>query len=415
MKETVAAGSRERLWSKEFILICSITMMIRVCNQMLNTALPLYVLDLGFSKSLAGLTATFFTIAALVTRPFFGTLVDSRGRKKFLLFGTILYAVSVSSFGFVSSVPLIYLLRVLGGIGLSSHGVALSTMCTDVLPESRMAEGLGYYGLTTTLGLAIGSPITLALTGSVGYQVCFIAIFAVSMIAVFLCFPIRYEKRNMQILIEKEKEESAIRPETPEEEEKLAPWEKLFERHALLPSAIIICTSFAYSGLSTFIPAFANEMGIANIGIFFTVSAISLGGSRLVIGRLVSRFGNNKMLVASLGVMLVMNLLIPFAAGLPMLLVISFFYGFGQGVVLPILNTKAIVHTPVNRRGSANATFYMAMDLGTGAGAALLGVMADFTGIRWIYFLSAVICLVGLMLHFYSVKYDKRHEISWDA
>ena len=70
--------------------------------------------------------------------------------------------------------------------------------------------------------------------------------------------------------------------------------------------------------------------------------------------------------------MLAMNILICFSVNLPMLLVASFFYGFGQGVVLPILNTKAIVHTPASRRGCANATFYMAMDLGTGAGAALL-------------------------------------------
>ena len=410
MKTKGAAA--DRLWTRDFILICSITMMIRVCNQMLNTALPLYVLDLGYNKSLAGLTATFFTIAALVTRPFFGTLVDSKGRKKFLLFGTILYAVSVSCFGLVASVPLIYILRILGGIGLASHGVALSTMCTDVLPESRMAEGLGYYGLTTTLGLAIASPITLALTGSVGYEICFAVIFFASLVAVFLCFPINYEKKNMQILIDQERQ--GVSDQSPQTELALAPWEKLFERHALLPSAIIICTSFAYSGLSTFIPTFAKEMGIENIGIFFTVSAVSLGGSRLIIGRLGSRFGNNTMLLASLAVMLAMNILICFSVNLPMLLVASFFYGFGQGVVLPILNTKAIVHTPASRRGCANAPVYMAMDLGTGAGAALLGIAADIVGIRWIYLLSALICLIGIGIHFYSVKYDRKKHIVWD-
>ena len=77
----------------------------------------------------------------------------------------------------------------------------------------------------------------------------------------------------------------------------------------------------------------------------------------------------------------------------------------------PLLNAMAVVNAPSERRGSANATFLMFMDLGIGVGSFVWGLTIDLIGIRWLYLLCSGCAFVSLIINqlpVFSKLYSKQ-------
>ena len=100
-----------------------------------------------------------YTVAALVFRPFSGYVVDSFSRKKVLM---VCFAVFfVFFFGYIAAGTLLMfaIVRTLHGAPFGAVTVANSTVAIDVLPASRRNEGIGYYGLSNNLAMAVAPPL----------------------------------------------------------------------------------------------------------------------------------------------------------------------------------------------------------------------------------------------------------------
>lgn len=387
---------RDKLLGRDFIVICAVSVFVRVATQMQSTAIPLYIQAFGFSKAAAGLNATLYSLTALVFRPVMGVLIDRRGRRNMLLFSSGLFAASVLCFGAVgrvSSLALIYAMQIICGAAFSASSVSMTTICTDVIPQSRMTEGLGYFGLSSTLSTAIAPAIVLAVIAGSGYGTNFWIIVALLIISFFAGTLIQYEK-NLK---------PQRRTEEPFEKEfqhKPAWWENIVERNSLLPSGVMMLCCFAYASILTFLPTFAAAFSIADIGLTFTLLAIGQALVRLFIGKATERLGNTRCLYFSFLLTFTGFFGVFFARNPIVLALLGFSAGAGFGALNTILNTFAVVGAPQARRGAANATFYMFMDVGIGLGSALWGVVADALGVEWIYLFSAFFVAVAAVFVF---------------
>ncbi|MCD8010179.1 MAG: MFS transporter [Lachnospiraceae bacterium] len=387
---------KQRLWTRDFLIVCVVATLLRICMQFKSSVLPLYVVELGFSKSAAGLTTTAYTLAALVFRPVVGNLIDTQGRKRLLIVGATLVAVTMFPFCFLTALPCMYALQIVSGIGFSIQSVSLSTMTTDLVPEKRLTEGLGYYGLTSTISQAVGPALALWMAGVVGYGIDFAAGGCFCLLALALMPLIRYEKRRIQELQQRAAEaEKTSEPQT--EERPARWWHRIVEPTALIPSLLMVGVSFASSSVTTFLATYGSEKGIENIGLFFTVQAAGLAVSRAFAGKLTTRFGSKRCLMWGLVGMMVAFVGIRLSPGIYPLLIIGVVYAMGVGLAMVVLNAAAVLNTPAHRRGAANATFYLAQDGGLGLGAALFGVAADAAGTGVIYLLAAILCGVVLL------------------
>ena len=114
---------------------------------------------------------TVFTISALVLRPVCGNLIDRYGRKSMLLLGILVFSISTAPVGLSQNLYFIYILQVFSGLSFSIQTVALTTIVTDLVPESRLTEGLGYFGLTASITQAIGPSLAAWSEGLAGYNV----------------------------------------------------------------------------------------------------------------------------------------------------------------------------------------------------------------------------------------------------
>ncbi|WP_434310657.1 MFS transporter [Hominifimenecus sp. rT4P-3] len=388
---------KEALWTRDFLTVCLVATLLRICMQFKSSILPLYVVELGFSKSAAGLTTTAYTMAALFFRPVVGNAIDRLGRKRMLIMGASLVCVTMFPFAFLRALPLMYLLQIVSGIGFSIQSVALSTMTTDLVPEKRLTEGLGYYGLTSTISQAIGPAIALWMAGSFGYNVDFLTAGGICILALAAATLIRYEKKRFQKL--KAAPETRKAKEVPRKW-----WHKIIEPTALVPGLLMMGISFASASVMTFLAAYGQEKGIEGIGAFFTAQAVGLAISRVFAGKIVDVIGKRKSLVSGIACMAAAFLGIHVAKSLAVMLVVAIVYAIGFGLATVVLNTIAVLQTPSHRRGAANATFYLAQDGGIGLGAALFGYIADGIGLLNIYLCAAGICLAVLFFVFPAVR-----------
>lgn len=354
-------ASEGQIWNKTFFLILVVSFLMFLSMYMLLPTLPLYALTIGGNATVAGTIVGVFTLSAVLVRPWFGNLLDLRGRKVILIIGAGIFLVSALAYNLAFSIITLLTIRVVHGIGWGASTTATATMASDVIPAVRRAEGMGYYGLASTLAMAFGPALGLYLVKFSSYTVLFTGAAILAILGLTGSFFINYE------IPRKNKDEVRIQPLKG----------VILEKTAIPASLVLFFITLTYGGIITFLPSYADYRGVENIGLFFTVYALVLLFSRPIIGKLADRYGVRAFLVPGILLIALALLLLVKASSLPMFLLVSVVYGLGFGTVQPILNALVISLSPPERRGAANATFAVAMDLGIGVGAVVLGFITQ--------------------------------------
>src|SRR5690625_4235247 len=146
-------NERDKIWTRDFILICLANFFIFLGFQMTLPTIPLFVKDLGGSDQVVGIIVGVFTFSALLFRPYAGHVIESKGRRFVYLVGLSLFVFSVGSFAFIVSIAILIVMRVVQGIGFGFSTTATGTIATDIIPPHRRGEVLGSCGLTGTITL----------------------------------------------------------------------------------------------------------------------------------------------------------------------------------------------------------------------------------------------------------------------
>lgn len=386
--------NNQRIFTWDFLLIFLCAGLVRVCYQMQNTVMPLYGAQLGYSASMIGLTTTVCTIASLLLRPILGGLLDQYGRRGIALAGTAAFALATWICGMTGAFAVLLALRAVQGLGFSAHTTAINTMATDVLPEKRMAEGIGYMGLTSSASMALAPALALALCAGDQYARGFNGAFVVGVLAVVCILLVRAPDVKRTVGVSQQTARG---------------WERFWEKQALKPSAIMLLLGACYAALTTFLATYALNAGFsaAEVSIYFTVNAAAMAAARLFGGRMVQRMGEKTGLIVTNALCVAAFVLIP-TAGTPWLLWLAgACHGLGYGTIYPMLNAMAVTHAPPERRGTAMSTFLTGMDVGIGFGAGFWGVVIDLAGMKTMFFACAA-ASVGAYMLYKALRVDKK-------
>ena len=84
--------TQDRLWTGSFLRICLVNLFIFVNFHALLPTFPFFVTYLGGDAVTIGLATALFSIASIVSRPFVGWLIDTRGRYAILVLGLFVSA-----------------------------------------------------------------------------------------------------------------------------------------------------------------------------------------------------------------------------------------------------------------------------------------------------------------------------------
>ena len=369
---------KDKIWTKDFIFICLANFFIFLGFQMTLPTLPLCALPI---YQLIGIIVGIFTFSALLLRPYAGHSLETKGRRFVYMIGLSVFVISVGSFSLISSIALLIFMRVIQGVGWGFSTTASGTIATDIIPPKRRGEGLGYYGLSGNIALALGPSLGLTLVGIVPFNIFFLICAGFGLLALFSSTTIHYKKVD----------QSAHRTTTVKFD--------VFEKTAINPSILLFFITVTFGGIATFLPLYAAEKNVLGIEAYFLVYALFLLISRTFAGKLYDQRGHLYVYPPGAILIFIAMLLLAWLPNTIVLILAASLYGLGFGMVQPALQAWAVEQAASNRRGMANATFFSFFDLGVGVGAITFGQLAASFGYQSIYLIAA--CSVFLSMAFY--------------
>jgi MFS family permease len=120
--------------------------------------LPFYALRLNAEEWVIGWMIASFSIMQLASAPLWGRFSDNFGRRACILFGLGTSAVAFLVFGFAVGIWMLFLSRMVQGLGGGTTGV-LQAYVADVTEPKDRAKALGWLSAATGAGVMIGPAI----------------------------------------------------------------------------------------------------------------------------------------------------------------------------------------------------------------------------------------------------------------
>ena len=384
------------IWSKSFILLCLSVLFMAISFYFLIPTLPLYISEvLKADKSTVGIVIAMFTISALIIRPFAGFFLDRIGRKIIFIISFIFMTIFFNLYLVAYSVIIMAIFRFIHGLAWGVTSTAGATIAVDILPPQKRGEGLGIYGLSMPIAMAVGPLLGFYILHVSNFNILFISGFTLSLIGLILSLYIKYPIYQ--------------KPSSP----KGLNFNSLIEKKSLPIAFNVLFTSLPYGGLVSFIAIYAPEAGVHNAGLFFLIFAVGIGISRIFAGKIFDKIGPKFLFLFGITLLII---------GLPILALFKNPYGFfisgallgiGNGIIFPV--SQAMINNMVDicRRGVANSTLFIAFDLGIGSGMIMTGFLADKISLSSTFLLSSVICLLGFIYAlFFVFKHYERNKIN---
>ncbi|WP_375162165.1 MFS transporter [Fictibacillus sp. WQ 8-8] len=378
---------QEKLWSKEFIIITVCNLLLFLNLQMILPSFPVYTKD-AFQASdfTVSLVTSLFALSAIATR-FFAAGILRKGKASVILYcGIAIAALSTAGYYWCGSILLLLAMRVLFGIGFGLSSTTLPTMAADVIPQKRMGEGIGYFGLSTSLAMSLGPIIGLSLLGNYGFG----TLAAVGTVVLILIFPLAFVNRSAAVLPAPPSAEPLKKANhsTGEALKKIA-----------LPGLLNLLLSITYGGLLSFLALFGKEAHLTHISYFFLFNALAIFIIRPFSGKIFDSKGHFSLLTAGAISVMCGLFTLSIASSTGYIILSAMLYGFGYGMIQPSVQAWMIKAVPVEQRGLANSMFFNSLDLGVAAGSMLLGLIAMHQGYAGMYRLSALFMAVFLVLY----------------
>lgn len=363
---------KERIYSREFWLLCTSSLLFFASFNMIVPELPSFLSSLGGGEY-KGLIISLFTVTALISRPFSGKLADRIGRKPVIMAGSmvcfgcsLMYPWMTTVFGFL-------FLRLIHGFSTGFTPTGQTAYLGDIIPAHRRGEAMGLLGTAGTLGMAGGPALGGWLSTLYSLDVMFYCSSGFAIISSLIVFRIT----------ETVKEKHVISWRLLKVERK-----DLFEPRVFAPALVMGLCAYSFGTLFTIMPDFGAYVGIENKGLLFTYFTMASFIIRLLAGKASDMFGRVSILRVSTAFMAFSMLWMGFADDRLMLISGAFMYGLAQGATSPTLLAWAADLSDPDHKGRGVASLYIFMEFGIGVGAFLSGwIYGDDTSRFFITFL----------------------------
>ena len=346
---------------------------------MSNSILSIYADHLGASAAVIGMVVSSFGISSVLFRLISAPIMDTYNRKYVVISAAFLMSAAFGGFSISTSIPMIVCFRLLQGCSMAFGNACCLAMVADMLPKEHYNSGLGYYSLAQVVCTAIAPSIGLELVKLTGYRTTYLLAAGFMLVAGLLTCLIRTDFKRTKRL-------------------KLS-LNNVIAREAMLPAVLQFLMIFSGTTVMSFLYLSCGERGITgNVGLYFTVSAITMLITRPIVGRLTDKFGLIKISVPAIICSILSMFIISYSTTLFGILSAAFISAFGQGAFSPAIQALAMKSVTTDRRGTASSTNYIAQDLGAMAGASFAGQIIQLTGFTAMWRIMCIPYATGVVL-----------------
>ena len=386
---------KERLWNANYWKVMTANFTLFFAFYLLTPLLPLYLSEhFHATKDVIGIVLSGYTVMALLSRPFSGYLVDTFNRKKVLMVCFFFFFIFFAGYLAASTLLLFTIVRTLHGAPFGSVTVANSTMAIDVLPSSRRNEGIGYYGLSNNLAMAIAPSVGLLLYHETrNFQLLFWLALVIAGLGLLVDASL-IPKPSLGCRMQ-DKRIGNKGTSVP----KLS-LDRFFLINGWMLALNMVFFGFCFGVLSNYLAIYCKEvMGrTGGTGLYFALLSVGLIASRLQgsMGLREGRLSQNAaqgVVLSALGYTLFIACPNDFGYYTSALLI-----GLGNGRMWPGFQNMIINVARNNQRGTANSTILVSWDVGMGLGVLIGGVVSEFLGYVTAFWLAAAVQITGTLL-----------------
>jgi len=351
---------------------------------MINAAFPLFVLELGGSEMLVGVTAAGFSITAVTMRPIAGRLLDNSSRSGILKLGLLALIASTAVFWTVPILAVIVIVRIFSGFMFAGTGTATNTNAADAIPLSRFGEGMGFLGMGNTLATAVGPALGLMIIGNMGFSALFISSMGLLLIARIMSQGVKFRAITPKVKTSKNEKKSFM---------------SLFSMDAIPASVVMIFFAMPFGAVTAFIVLYGELYGIGSGGLFFALVAIGTGSTRIFSGRIADIKGEKPLI--TLGSIFMVTAMILLMSGHTVSYYLAgLVYGISFGVTLPAMQAMSMRVVKPEERGRATATFLCSFDISSGMGGFIAGTTITLLGYRPMFAVMSLSAALSLVLYY---------------
>lgn len=369
-----------KIWNRKFVLLFITNLLVLAAFYASIPIIPVYCQEIGITGSKVGIVLTAMSVATILFRPVAGYLLDNFNRFHVYLVFLALFCLSFPAFILFPVFGMLIVIRLYMGAVYSVCGSATMTLAGDVLPPTKITEGISRFAFTISIGMAVGPYVGIQVQNNMSSRASFLTIFGITVaafICVFCCrmhYP-KVERKKFSI------KDTIYKPAFP------FMFNMMF---LMIPYGAVI----AYSSI------LAQEKGLTSFLPYFYIF--------LVIGMLISKIstqkiidaGKHRVLVCASLIILILTMIsyVWMETGIH-LLAAGFFFGLGYGILQPLFQSFVTGTTPVQNRGVANATYMLSYDIGIGLGSLLMGFMQESIGLSNGFALTVIAYVIGAVIY----------------
>jgi MFS family permease len=365
----------DRLFTPRFFVMCGFTFTVFLSVFQLLPTAPFHILDLGGSTFASGLFLGFLTFSSALSAPLTGAIADRVGQRRVLLTSSIAITIFSLVYAVLADHRWMLAIVIVHGVFWSGLLSASSAYMTNLLPERRRAEGIGYWGLSTVAALAVAPTIGFWIYRRGWLWLCVVSA-ALNMTMAAIAWFLK---------------EHPVMPAAAHERAG-----GLLEWRVLAISGTLFLYSFGYGGITSFTALYAEANNVTPKAIYLTTLAIVVLLTRPMAGRLGDRLGYKRVFVPCLVLITAGLTCLALGGSRASMIVSAILFGTGFGTSYPVYVGYVMRDVSSVRRGAAFGAILAAFDTGVGTGSTSMGWLIQHHGFRFAFGVAAALSALAL-------------------
>lgn len=389
---------KQNIYSKNIILILAASFFYMASPMLVTPLITGFSKSIGASAGVMGFIGGLMNLCSLFCRPIAGNLADKISKYKLSFIGAALMALACIGYIFAPNEAALVSARIINGLGFACCSVCLSTWMSNMLPKEKIGSGMGFYGTMNALAMALAPAIGVSVYQTFGYRTafCIAFVFALAILVV-----IQFVGDRGEPVKEESKPSRTIKSSV-----------RLVDIKVLPIAFIIMLFAIPYCATQSFLVTYVETRGLSvAVSMFFPAYAVVLIILRLTLRNLFDKLPFRVFLLTSCICELLAILLLTVMCNNIVMLLASAFLAGGYGVMSSVCQSTAMLLAGKEKRGLANSTYYIGLDLGMTLGPMIGGALYGGLDIRWFYpALMATMPIAGVVYLAAGKGLRKKHK-----
>ena len=350
--------------------------------------MPTLMREMQLEGSTMGYLVAAFAFAQLLISPIAGKWVDSIGRKKLIVIGMFIFALSELLFGLGQDVKILYISRMLGGISAAFIMPAVTAFVADMTSLRERPKAMGYVAAAISAGFIIGPGIGGFLAEH-GTRLPFFFAALLGLLGSIFSLVILKEPKRPDV-----KESNTDKPVVK------SGFRKVLEPIYLIPMIIIFVSSFGLAAFETVYSLFVDykfAFTPKDIALIITISGV-LGviAQVLTFDRIVEKIGEIRLIQICMGVSAIFIFAMIKVSAYWSILIVTFVIFLMFDLIRPALTTylSKMAGNEQGFVGGLNSTF---TSIGNIIGPGMAGILFD-VNIDYPYVLSMFVLILSFVI-----------------